>query len=268
MRKLTHRKKIISIFIILILISVMLSGLFTYDNGHFYFEPLTEQAPYYSGSYENYTISSLYYESIYSKENATGYLNVSSSSNITTLNIHVVFYNPSKPLEPIYVNKTVNIQDNGGKFYYNGSEVHLPFFYTGHVISSFKNHYVNASQYDISNSMITQTGLYHFHIGKYISTDSEGDIFASGSKQLVMMCGIDPVISYMLGVSIHSGNKSYPVGLIMNLHSTSYIIFPVNWMYVIAVYVVVALSVGFIFIVPAAILLGILAYRKKKRRNK
>ncbi len=263
MKKMTRRKKIISIFLILILIGILTSGLFSESHGHLYFSPATKQSPYYPGSYENYSISGS--NLLLTNKNATGYLNVSSNSNITTLRIQVMFYDSSKP---VFVNRTAELTDNGGKFHYNGSRVYLPFFYTGSVISSIGNIYENATQSNISRSMITQSGIYQFHPGIYINMKTEFDLFAAGNKLLVGMEGVDPVISNLLGVQIHYGNRSYPVGMILTLHSTSYVVFPVNWPYVVAVYVVVAFSVGFIIIVPAAIVLGVVAYRRKKREKK
>ncbi|GEM_PF-2824118 len=263
MKKITRRRETVYILLFLTVISILTSGLFTVSHGHFYFEPTTKQPPYYPGSYENYSISAS--NLILNSHNVTGYLNVSSSSHITTLKIHAKFYYLSKPF---FINKTVELTENGGKFYYNGTQVHLPFFYSGNVISSFRNIYINATQSDIYHSMITQSSLYHFHPGIYVYTNPQGDIFAASNKLLVeMQAGMDPVINYLLGVQIYGGNRSYPVGMILTLHSTSYIVFPVNWPYVAATFVVVSFAIGFPIIVPVAIVLAIASYRRRKRRK-
>ncbi|MHB8360040.1 MAG: hypothetical protein ACYDCP_11185 [Thermoplasmataceae archaeon] len=245
------------------MLGTLSSGLFSESHGHFYFSPFTNQSPYYPGSYENYSISGS--NLLLTNRNATGYLNVSSTPTITTLKIQLSFYESSKPA---YVNRTAEIQDNGGKFYYNGSRIMLPFFYANSVVSSIGDIYENATPSNISRSMITQSGIYEFHPGIYINMRTEFDVFAARNKMLVGMEGVDPVISNVLGVQTHYGNKSYPVGMILTLHSTSYVVFPVNWLYVVAVYVVVAFSIGFIIIVPAAIVFGVVAYRRKKSERK
>ncbi len=265
MGELTRRKKIISIFLVLIVIGVLSSGLFTERHGRFYFAPLMNQPPYYPGSYENYSI--LGSNLLYFGKNATGYLNVSSISNITTLRIHVKFYDS---LEPVYVNRTVEVTHIGGKLYYNGSQIYLPFFYTGRVISAFNGVYENATS--ISQSMITQQVLYKFHPGIYVSTSQKSHLFgfylfSAQNKMLIGMDGVNLIISHLLGVQVHDGSKSYPVALVLNLHSTNYIIFPVNWPYVILVYIVIVFSLGFIFIVPSAIILIVVAYRRKWRNR-
>jgi len=263
MIKWTPRKKIIfSIFIFLILISIAFSGQFTEYQGHFYFKPLTKpQPPYYPGSYENYSI---YGSPFPWNSNATGYLNVSSYSNITLLKIHVKYSVYSYP-KIFYDNRTLEIENIQGKFYYNGSPIILPFFYLGgNVISGYGKNYSNAT---ISESMITPPGIYQYHIGIYADNQSDQYIFDAENKMLFGLEGLDPVINNVLGVEILDNNKTYPVPVTMILNSTNYMIFPVNWLYVVLVYVVVGFFMGWFIIVPVIILLVIASYRKKRENN-
>ncbi len=263
MKKWTHRKKIFfSIFIFLILISIVFSGQFTEYQDHFYFKPLTKtQPPYYPGSYENYSI---YGSPFPWSTNATGYLNVSSYSNITILKIHVkfsVFDNP----KVFYDNRTLQIENIQENYYYNGSPIILPFFYTGgNVTSGYGKNYANATIYE---SMITPPGIYQYHPGIYAENQSDQYIFDAENKMLFGLEGLDPVINNVVGVEIPGNNTTYPVPITMVLHSTNYIIFPVNWLYVVLVYVVVGFAMGWFIIVPAIILLVIASYRKKRENN-
>ncbi len=167
-----------------------------------------------------------------------------------------------------FVNRTVQIENIQGKFYYNGSRIFLPFFYTGgDVISGYSNSYTNATPPDISQSMITPPGIYQYHPGIYVMTDSDDYIFAERNKILFGLEGLDPVINNVVGVEIHGNNTTYPVPITMVLHSTNYIIFPVDWPYVILVYSVVVFAIGWIIIVPVIILLVISSYRNRKKKK-
>ncbi len=264
MKKWTPRKKFfISIFVFLILISIAFSGQFTEYQGHFYFKPLTKvQPPYFPGSYENYSI---YGSQFPWQTNATGYLNVSSYSNTTFLKIHAKF---SSSGYPFYVNRTLQIEDIGGKFYYNGSPIFLPFFCTGgNMTSGYGKNYSNASLG--TPRMITAPGIYQYHVGFYpLGGGSFPNfyIFDARNKMLFAMEGLDPIINNVLGIEITGNNKTYPVPVILVLNSTNYMIFPVNWPYVALVYVV-GFALGWIIIVPAIIILVIASYRKKRKNN-
>ncbi len=274
MKKWTRRKKILSIFIFLILIGFIFSGQFTESQDHFYFKPLTKtQPPYFPGSYENYSI---YGSSFPWQSNATGYINVSSNSNTTILKIHVMFSSPYSA-GIFFVNRTVQIENIQGKFYYNGSRIFLPFFYTGgDVISGYSNNYNDADNNSYNNAtpseigyntLITPPGIYQYHNGIYITTDDDNYIFAESNKILFGLEGLDPVINNVVGVDIPGNHTTYPVPITMVLHSTNYIIFPVDWPFIIFVFIILVFLTGWFIFVPVIILLVIASYRNRKKKK-
>ena len=123
----TQKKiKIIAILIIVLIVGIPISGIFTVHNNHIYFILDNKVKPYKAGTYENYTIVN---NGIYN-EDTFGYLNITSESKDILINMHLNYNNScdsSKHMTEITTNRIINRTGNG--FYYNNSRITLPFFY-------------------------------------------------------------------------------------------------------------------------------------------
>lgn len=265
--RISRKFKIIYFILIpIIVISISFSGMFTIHDGHIISEFTYNVSPYSPKTYENYTISSSNH--MLFNDNASGYLSVSSSNSTSTISINIWYYNNTVKE---HEERSIILEKEGNSYYYNNTIVVLPFFYhNNNVISRVGGTYQNATQEDVSDSLITQPGILQFHPGEYIYLNMETLIYENPTNLLFISGGVNLAINNLFNLYLHNNNgtESFPVGTILTLHSTNVVVFPVNWFYVVAVYVVVAISVGFIVIVPAAILLGLIAYRRRKRRKR
>jgi hypothetical protein len=75
----------------------------------------------------------------------------------------------------------------------------------------------------------------------------------------------NPVFSNITG-AYFDNNISEPILMSIFLNKTSTIVFPIDYDYVALTYAVVAFAVGFFIIIPAGIILGVLWYRRRKKR--
>lgn len=263
----SKRKKIFTIFIVILILGISFSGMFAWHNNSLAFKYNNKIIPYQAGTFENYTI--------YGKsEHTTGYLNVSSTGTYVKINMYLKYHNSSS-YPHIVTNKILNKTKNG--IYYKGKKVILPFFQsTGNTMLEYGNSMLNYSNKNISRSMITCPGLYKYHIGVYIGA-SESDAAGFGSIILAVydlhshllndMSDLgNPTFAAITG-AYYDNNTSYPIALGLFLHKTNTIVFPVNWIYVMLVYLIVAFALALFIIIPVAAILGITAYRRHRRKK-
>ncbi len=262
----SKRKKIFTIFIVILFLAVAFSGMFAWHNNSIAFKYNNKIIPYQAGTYENYTI--------YSDSNSTGYINVSSSQSHVTINTHIKYYNRTTSLN-IITDRILNKTKNG--IFYKGKKVILPFFQSpGNTIIEYGNNMLNYSNKNVFRSMITCRGVYKYHIGVYISA-SETNASGFGSS----ICAVYDLHSHLLNDMSDSGNPTfaaitgayyenntaYPLGMGLFLHKTNTIVFPVDWVYVMLVYGVVAFALAFFIVIPVVAILGITAYRRHRRKK-
>ena len=272
----TQKKiKIIAILIIVLIVGIPISGIFTVHNSHIYFILDNKVKPYKAGTYENYTIVN---NGIYN-EDTSGYLNITSESKDISINMHLNYNNScnsSKHMAEITTNRIID--RTGDRFSYNNSRIILPFFYNSNSQTLMQDgkQIENYSKKNITHSMISTGGIYMYHMGIYLYSSFNknssrgascvGIAYDAHSHLLHSMYDLgDPILANITGAFYN--NSSYPMGMNLFLDKTNIIVFPVDWLYVGLVYFVVGLSIGFFVIVPAVIILSISAYRKHRKKG-
>ena len=262
--KIKIKIKIIAILIIVLIVGIPISGIFTVHNNHIYFILDNKVKPYKAGTYENYTIRN--------SGNTSGYLNITSESKDILVNTHLNYLdfnnscNSSEHMAEITTNRIINRTGNG--FYYNNSRIILPFFYNPNSTTLIQDgkQIENYSNKDIAHSMITIGGIYMYHMGICLCPSNFTNVYDAHSHLLSFMgdCG-DPIFANITGAFYN--NTSRPIGMNLFLDKTNIVVFPVDWLYVGLVYLVVGLFLGFFVIVPAVVILSISAYRKHRKKG-
>ncbi len=263
-------KKILIIFIILVLIAVPLSSTFTFHDGKIISVFDNKAIPYKSGTYENYSLCSS------PGYGLSGSLNVSSEKSVilvtldATLHLNKTIFSDTNDVQHIFT--SMKIIKKNGKCYYNNSRIFLPFFYTkSNVVSSFGHYYANYTKSDVQHESITfSSGIFQFRPAINIFLSRECLCYNNHDKLLFTMDGCTPLISHGLHLEVRCGNsKLYPVFFsYMVLKKTNVVIFPVDWLLVAASYTIVGFAMTFPVSPVIIIALGFLAYRRHRKRKK
>lgn len=274
-----RRNKLVSIFIIIILIIVMAytAIISTTESTHI--------SPYSSGEEADYIVQ--YSNSIEDHHPISKFGNIEFVVNKDNISLRVNapgFYSANKSLV-----KELSLQRDGTYFKYHNKKIILPFFCSGRsVISYYNGNYANLSgSQKVTNTL--QGGLIRYQSVTYLySNDSillygpgtpyrENNIpisyeYGSGSKLLFFLNGAigpDPVVSYLLGfnTTTKSPNGTICVGPVqasLSLHSTNINLGRVNFALLILTLMVVALP----FEIPVVIVfLGVYIYGKWKNKK-
>ncbi|QRF75790.1 hypothetical protein Thermo_01296 [Thermoplasmatales archaeon] len=195
------------------------------------------------------------------------------------------------------INETADFTISKSGYIWNNSAVTLPFIYNSHVISHYNSVYINVTNKgQVQQVLDTSSGLGKYHevymvyptFTGYVnyndlylanvsasSTEPYKDYsfppiyeFGFGSKLLYNFEGTDPVLSYILNLSVKGSTGYFHPPFSLTLTKTNFSIGQINWLYVIGVYLVVGIIVGLpIILIATVILLGLFFYRRKKRQK-
>ncbi len=259
---LSKRNKIIVILVIILIICMSTSGTFAIHNNKIIFKYTNKVTPYSQGTFENYTIIS----NIIYNEKTSGYLNISSTKNNIIINMDLTYYNGTSFLK-IITDKTLN--KTGNAIYFNNTKVVLPFFniHNSKTLMQYGKNKLNYSKNDVSNGIINIKGLYRCHVGVYISSSNILAVYDLHSHLLNFICDTGNHVFSDITDTYFNNNLSYPILMDMFLHKTNIIVFPIDYVYVAVVYIVLAFAMGFFIIIPVVAILGITAYRKHRRKK-
>lgn len=275
----SRKNKIIISCVVIVLLIIPLSGLFTINDYHLYFKPYTKIEPYQAGTYENYTITN----NCIANYSTSGYLTIMSSKTNVSLNMcmHYKYTHNGNTHTSKIITKKVFIKD-GNNLYYNNSPVILPFFLNSqnNTITEYEGHMENYTASNVtSNVMDNSPGLDRCHYPSmiiYVTTHRDGYtglskyIYSMHSHLLANFANIcNPLISNITGAYCNH-NISDPMGFNFLLHKTNVVTFPPDFIFAGAVLFLVFYTEAYFITVPATIIIVLLSYndhRKKKRRR-
>ena len=291
-----HKK--LFIFISIIIVLFLISGSFTIYDNSLTFKYTNTVKPYSPGKYMNYTVCDV--KNSGCNNHISGYINVTSFKDYISINTAFKYLcdyysNGSYAGHSIlfFKSKEIKILKKNNDLFFNNTEVNLPFFWSGKTLSHYKSVYENVSC--VSPSMISNGGIFKYHAGNYITTADTGHvssndehvvnssdknfdkfatynilgecIYDAHSRLLDEMCGNNVIINYMLGLHVDVNGTYFPLSINMVLNKTNTIVFPLDYVYIAAVYALVAIAPALIIIIPVAAILGIKAYRSHRRKK-
>ncbi len=290
-----HKK--LFIFISIIVILFLLSGSFTIYDNSLTFKYTNTVKPYSPGTYMNYTVCGG--KDLLMNNHPSGYINVTSFQNYISIKTGVRYFcdyyvNGSYAGHSVLISvyNSIKILKKNNNLFFNNTQIVLPFFYSGKILSHYKSVYENASY--VSYGMINQNGIFEYHAGHYISPEGSGHVssndeyilnnseksfhnftrynacgfyaYDAHSELLNDFSGNNVIINYLLGLLKDENGSYYPLPMNVVLNKTNTIVFPVDYVYVAAVYAVLVFATGFFIIIPAAVILGLMWYRRRKKR--
>lgn len=275
-----RKNKIIIACVVIVILVVPLSGLFTINNYHLYFQPDTKIEPYQAGTYENYTIVN----NCIANYSTIGYITIISSKSNVSLNTCIQYeysHHGNSHISKIITRKIFT--KRGNNLYYNNSLVILPFFLNpqNNTMMEYEGHMENYTANNVTSNIINDApGLYRCHYpSMQVDITTYSGQYTGFSEYMYSMH------SHLLGDVVDICNKiisnitdaycdhniSDPLGFNFLLHKTNAVIFPPDYIFAGAVLFLVFYTEAYIITVPATIIIALLAYndhRKKKwRRN-